>query len=258
MGATVVAVAVALVATLVYASIDAGRPVVESGPTTAPGAPQATPVTQPEEETTTTKPPENLSPEALEGKVSASVRTVRSLDEGGQPTEGTAFVVGSFGGQTLLLTSLAVVRAATRAPSPPINLGDGQEATLWTWEEGRDLALLVVPGAIASLPWINSSAGIRPGEKIYAGAPGRLSAGVIVGTSSEGIEHNIVVDGPLQGAPLVNQKGEVLAMASRAYNPGGTGTETVFTGIPIGVACEQVLRCGGGNTRQEGTSTTQP
>lgn len=255
--ATALAAIVALVATLVYATVDAGRP-LEGGPTTiADASGDATPsvvITEPQ--VTTTKPPEVLSPDALAKKLSGSVRSVKTLDEAGQPVEGTAFVVGSFGGQTLFLTSLALVRSGTRAPAPPIALGDNRQATLWTWDEPRDLALLVIGGIIESLPWVTANAGPKQGERLFTSNGSKLVAGVILASSAAGIEHNIFVDDRLQGAPLVNQKGEVLAMASSAYNPGGKGTDTVFTGVPIGLACEQVLRCGSGNTTASSTSPT--
>ena len=256
---TALAAVVSFVATLVYATVDAGRP-IESGPTTVPGASsETTPsVTITEPQTSTTKVPENLPPDALAAKVNASVRTVKTLSEDGQPVEGTAFVVGSFGGQTLLLTSFTLVRAGTRAPTPPITLGENRQATLWTWQEARDLALLVVPGSIESLPWVNAAAAPKPGERVFTVKDGRLVTGVILGTSLTGLEHNIFVDDKLQGAPLVNQKGEVLGMASRAYNPDGKGTETLFIGVPIAFACDQVLRCGSGNTTPSSTAPASP
>ena len=253
------AAVVSFVATLVYATVDAGRPIAR-GPTTVPGGPtETTPRVQIiEPETTTTKVPENLPPDALARKLAASVRPVKTLDEAGQPLEGTAFVAGSFGGQTLLLTSLAVVRAGTRAPAPTITIGDDRQATLWTWQEGRDLALLVIPGNIESLPWANASSAPKPGDRVFSLKDGKLATGVVLGSSPTGLEHNIFVDDKLQGAPLVNQKGDVLAMASRDYNPDARGTETLFVGVPISFACEQVLRCGEGNTTPSSTALTSP
>ena len=252
---TALAVAVAFVATLIYATVDAGR-TLSSGPTTVPGASEGTTprveITEPQ--TSTTKVPENLPPEALTAKLAGAVRAVKTMSEDGQPVEGTAFVVGSFGGQTLLLTSFALVRAGTRAPAPPITVGDSRQATLWTWQEGRDLALLVISGNIESLPWVNASAAPKAGERLFSIKDGRLVTGVVLANTLTGVEHNIFVDEKLQGAPLVNQKGEVLGMASRTYNPDGRGTETLFIGVPIGLTCDQVLRCGQGNTTASSTT----
>ena len=253
---TALAVVVSFVATLIYATVDAGRP-IQGGPTTLPGGPtETTPkVTINEPQTSTTKVPEDLPPDVLTEKLAESVRVVKTLSEEGQPLQGTAFVVGSFGGQTLLLTSFALVRAGTRAPAPPITLGDSdRQATLWTWQEAKDLALLVISGGIASLPWFNASTPPKAGERVFSIKDGKLVTGLILSSSLNGIEHNIFTDDKLQGAPLVNQKGEVLAMSSRAYNPDGKGTETLFIGVPIAFACDQVLRCGSGNTTASSTA----
>lgn len=252
------ALVVALVSTCVYAQVDAGR-TITTEPTTVPPPPR--PGAPSERGPDVRRAPEVLPESDLAKKAAASVRMVKTQDESGQPVEGSAFVVGSFGGQTLLLTSFAVVRAATRAPAPTITVEGSGQVTLWTWQEDKDLALLVVPGGIETLPW---ASGARVGEKIWAaGAGQKLAVGVVTATAA-GIEHNIFTEGVRQGAPLVNQKGEVVAMASAVYNPTGKATDTVFYGVPIRAACEKVLRCGGGTTSPTsggsgaGATTTTP
>ncbi|MDQ4097672.1 MAG: serine protease [Actinomycetota bacterium] len=249
--AATLAVVAALVATVVYAQIDAGR-TISGDPVSEPRVP-APPPTVEEASTASTLP--LLSPEELATRVDASVQALHTFDDAGQPVDATAFVVGSFGGQTLLLTSLAAVRAGIRAPQPPITL-DGRNATLWTWHEERDLALLVIGGAYESLGW--AAAPPRAGDKIFAGGAGRnLGMGVVTATPDGAIEHNIFTEPVRQGAPIVNQRGEVLAMASLTYNPSGKASDTVFIGVPIRTACERVLRCGSGNT-SPGAATTTP
>lgn len=246
------AVVVAFVATVVYANIDASRSVGDSSAGVRSESVRVTPAIS--DGRTATTLPENLSPEELASKIETSVRTVRTRDESGQPVEGTAFVVGSFGGQTLLLTSFAVVRANTKAPGPGITLGESRQATLWTWQEDRDLALLVTGGNIESLPW--AEAVPNPNEQLWVGAAGQKpSIGITVAASTIGIDHNIFIDDIRQGAPLVNRRGEVVGMASKVYNPTGTGTDTRFTAVPIRVACERVLRCGSGNTTADGAGS---
>ncbi|MEW6153541.1 MAG: trypsin-like peptidase domain-containing protein [Actinomycetota bacterium] len=252
---TVLAVTAAFVATLVWASVDAGRPLVEeTGDQSGDPDGTAPPTTRPI--TTTTAGPTGLTEAELAAKVAASVRPVVTADESGQRVQGSAFVVGSFGGQTLLLTSFAVVKANTRAPGPGITLDGDRQATLWTWHEALDLALLVVPGAIESLPWAEAPPEVN--EKVYVGAAGqRLAVGIALGSSDAWSQHNIFVDDARQGAPLVNAEGEVIGMASRAYNPGGRGTDSVFFAVPINAACERVLRCGSGNAGP-GEATATP
>ena len=85
--------------------------------------------------------------EELVKKVRGSLFFVSSLDEGGAASVGTGFVVASDSNQSLLLTSYSTVRAATHQPGPPITVRQGDQAvkaTLWTWQEDKDLALLIL------------------------------------------------------------------------------------------------------------------
>jgi S1-C subfamily serine protease len=204
-----------------------------------------------DEPTSTTRP--DLSVEALTKKESPSVLTVSTLNSAGQPVEGTAFVAATPGGQTLLLTSLSVVEASTRQPAPDITLkGDRYNgpATLWTWDPGHDLALLVVgrTGAPA-LPWAADTGAAKVGDKLFAvAAGGQVRPGVVTALSDAAVQHNVFVDDHVRGAPLVNVKGEVLGVASAAYTAGGAPTDTSFFGVPLAAACAVVLHCGGGST----------
>jgi S1-C subfamily serine protease len=201
---------------------------------------------------TTTKPPEILGPEGIAAKAGPSVWAVGSLDDAGRPVEGSGFIVGSFGGQTFLLTSLSIVRAATRNPGPEVRVRNGStelQATLWTWHEDRDLALLVIGRAVPSLSWADGDPAPKAGDKVYVlgGGGGGPVAGVMDGVSEANVRHNVFIDERRQGAPLLNERGQVLGMASLSFNPGATNAETVFYAVPIEAACERVLTCGGGN-----------
>jgi S1-C subfamily serine protease len=200
--------------------------------------------------------------EALVKKVSPSVWFVNTLDEAGQPSVGSAFVVASDGEQSLLVTSFNTVRAATRQPGPAINVRKGDEqikATLWTWQEEKDLALLVVGKAnLPKLEFVPREPPLKIGERVFSmsglgAAGGAVSQGFIADVSSAGIQHDAAVGSAFQGGPLLNDKGEVLAVSSRAYAPLGFGTEAVFFGIPIRAACEKVLRCPDGGTPSAGS-----
>jgi S1-C subfamily serine protease len=150
-----------------------------------------------------------------------------------------------------MLTSFSAVRAATNSPGPEIivrNGGSQTTATLWTWQEDRDLALLVVPRPAPPLPWVGDERAPKAGDKVFVASEGTdLVQGKITSISSTGIEHDIPVDGLRQGGALINDRGEVLGMASSEYNPGGVGTDRIFIAIPIRNACEQVLSCSSGN-----------
>jgi S1-C subfamily serine protease len=209
---------------------------------------------------TTTK-LEVLSVDALARKVAPSVWRVTTMDEAGKPVEVSAMVAGSFGGESFLLTTFSAVRAATKSPGPEIivrNGGTQTTATLWTWQEDQDLALLVVSRPSPPLPWAGDSHVSKAGDKVFVAAEGTgLVQGKITSVSSTGIEHDIAIDGLRQGGPLINDRGEVLGMASSEYNPGGTGTDRIFIAVPIRNACEQVLSCSSGEPSAS-PPTTQP
>jgi S1-C subfamily serine protease len=178
------------------------------------------------------------------------VWTVNTLDENGMPIDGSGFIAGSFGGQTFLLTSLSIVKAATRIPGPDIvvhNGGSDVKATLWTWQEDKDLALLVIGRTAPSLNWADNDPAAKPGDKVYVlGGGGGAVAGVLTSVSPASIGHNVFVDPHRQGAPLLNEKGQVLGMVSLALTPGALPTDTNFLAVPITAACDKVLSCGGG------------
>jgi S1-C subfamily serine protease len=256
----VAAVAIGFVGALVYTSSDNASLTAADPADQARAAPTVPDKATVPEGPTTTKAPEVLTPDALAKKVAPSVWTVSSLDDAGRAVEGSAFVAGSSGGQTFLLTSLAVVRAATRIPGPDVvvrNGGAEVKATLWTWQEDRDLALLVIGRAAPSLPWVGDNPAPKAGDKVYvvSGGGGAPVAGVIGALSGASIQHNVFVDGPRQGAPLLNEKGEVLGMVSQAFNPGGAGTDNTFFAVPVRSSCDRVLSCGSGNISVSPTST---
>lgn len=195
----------------------------------------------------TTTRPEFFSVDALAKEVAPSIWSVATLDEAGRPVEASAVAVGSFGGQSFLLTPLAVVSASTRIPGPEItvrNGGTSANATLWTWQEDRDLALLVITRDAPPLPWAGTAGAELTGQKIFVAAPGApLAPGVVSSASPDGIQHNVFVEGARQGGALINQAGELLGMVSRDYNPGGVGTDRIFVAVPVRSACGQILAC---------------
>jgi S1-C subfamily serine protease len=190
--------------------------------------------------------------DALVKKVQASVWFVSTLDEGGQPSVGSAFVVASDSNQSLLLTSFNTVRAATHAPGPQVTVRKGDEqikATLQTWQEDKDLALLIIPKAnLPKLTFVPKDPPLKTGERVFAvsglgASGGAISQGFIADVSSAGVQHDAAIGSAFQGGPLLNDKGEVLAVSSRAYAPLGFTTDGVYFGVPIQSSCEKVLKC---------------
>jgi S1-C subfamily serine protease len=189
-------------------------------------------------------------------QVSPTVFFIHTLDEAGQPSVGSAFVVASDADQSLLLTSYTTIRAATHNPRPDVFARQGAtetKVTVWTWEPQRDLALLILPkGNLPHLSFIPVSPPLQVGERVFAvsglGSSGAaVTQGFISDVSAAGIQHNAAVAPAFQGGPLVDSDGNVMAVASRAYAPLNFATDSVWFGVPIRAACEKVLKCPAGD-----------
>jgi S1-C subfamily serine protease len=185
----------------------------------------------------------------------ASVWFVSTLDEAGQPSVGTAFVVFSDSEQSFLLTSYTTVRAATVEPQPEVHLRKGDDEVLVevaSWDPANDLALLTVDRpSLPALTWAPTEPPTQVGDRVFVvsglgAAGGSISQGFVAGVSAEGIQHDAPVGAAFQGGPLLNSKGEVLAVASRAYAPLGFAPQAVFFGVPIRSSCAQVIQCPSG------------
>lgn len=198
--------------------------------------------------------------DALVKKVRPSLFFVNTLDEAGQPSVGTAFAVASDSEQTLLVTSHNTIRAATRKPGPAIQVRQGNDdfkVELWTWDEDKDLALLVL--AKGSVPRLSlaSKDPRKTGERIFVvsglgGAGGSITQGFVADVSGSGLQHDAAVGQAFQGGPMITSDGEVLAVASRAYAPLGFASDGVFFAPVIRAACEKVLKCPGGDNVARG------
>ena len=189
-------------------------------------------------------------------KVAPSVYFVHTLDQNGQPAEGSAFVVASDNQQSLLVTSFATVSASTRSPGPAIFVrknGADIRARLWTWDPANDLALLIVNQA--NLPKLTNapeSPGLRIGDQVYAVSGLGSQGGSIAGGTVADVSSNVVQDtaavGPAgQGGPVINNNGDVVGIASLTYAPVGFSSSGMFFTVPWASACSHILRCPGGN-----------
>jgi S1-C subfamily serine protease len=187
----------------------------------------------------------------LLAKTAPSVWFVDTFDEAGAPSVGSAFVAFSDDDQTFLVTSFRTVRAATRNPAPEIAVSKGGErlgATLWTWDENRDLALLAIDkGGSPRLEWGGLDA-VQVGDRVFVvsglgAAGGAVSQGLVADVSGEGIQHDAPIGAAFQGGPLVNSNGEVIGIASRQYAPLKFDPEAVFFAPPVGTTCDSLLDC---------------
>jgi S1-C subfamily serine protease len=189
-----------------------------------------------------------------------SLWSIRTFDEGGQPTVGTAFVVASDAEKSFLLTSLSVVRASIVRPGPEILLQQDKTqatATLWSWQEDRDIALLILQkGNLPKLQWAKSD-GTKVGTQVFAvsgfgTAGGAVTNGFIADVSTSGVQHSAALGTPFRGGPLLDGTGKVVAVLSKSYAPFGFASDGVWFAPPVTAACDKVLKCPNGQVTGAG------
>jgi S1-C subfamily serine protease len=200
-----------------------------------------------------------------------SLWSVRTFDEGGQPTVGTAFVVASDAEKSFLLTSLSVVRAAIVRPGPEIFLQQDKTqatATLWSWQEDNDIALLIVQkGNLPKIQWAKSDS-TKVGTQVFAvsgfgTAGGAITNGFIADVSTSGVQHSAALGTAFRGGPLLDGTGKVVAVLSKSYSPFGFASEGVWFAPPVAASCNKVLKCPNGQVtgagpEQAGVPATVP
>ena len=193
---------------------------------------------------------------ALVRQAGPSLFFVKTLDQSGQPSVGSAFVVASSPTQSLLLTSYTTVEAATHSPAPQVVVQQGANlpitVTVRTWDPAHDLALIVLPrGGLPVLTPAPASPAPAAGERVFAmsglgASGGSISQGAITEVSAQGIEHNTPISVAFQGGPLLDSSGHVLGVTSRAYAPLGFSSNGVWFAPYLNAACQRVLNCPGG------------
>lgn len=190
--------------------------------------------------------------EELLAGAAPSVFFVSTLDEAGQPSVGTAFVLFSDSERSFLLTSYTTVRALTVDPGPGLEVRQGDRtigAELDAWDEGRDLALLVAEDD-PNLPAIGVAdpSGIEVGDRVFAvsalgTAGGALTQGVVADVAANGVQHDAPVGPQFQGGPLLDAEGKLVGITSRRYAPLGFLPDTVFFAVPVREACAELVQC---------------
>ena len=181
-----------------------------------------------------------------------SVWLLESRDEDGEIITGSAFAVVEYREGTALVTSYALVMAATTEPSPGIDLIKGNEriaAQLWAWDAERDVALLVVDREIPLLEFA-SDRGQREsvGARVFAlagvgGSGATASPGVLLDHSQIGLQHTAPIGTLFRGGPLLNGEGKVLGVASDHYRPFGMDPGDVRQAPDVRAICVQILEC---------------
>ena len=181
-----------------------------------------------------------------------SVWLLETRDESGQVAHGSAFAIVGHRGGTALVTSYQVVIASASAPAPGIELVKGNDripAELWAWDEERDLALLVVDRQIPILQMAGDNAQMQSvGGRVFAmsgygGQGATASPGVLLDHSPIGLQHTAPLATFFNGGPLLNSEGQVLGMASNAYNPFELEPGQVHMAPDVRAICVEILQC---------------
>ncbi len=188
----------------------------------------------------------------LPASAGPSVWLVETRDEAGKVGHGSAFAIVGHRGGTALVTSYQVVIASASAPSPGIELVKGNSripAELWSWDEERDLALLVVDQQIPILQMAGNNAQLDSvGGRVFAmsgygGQGATASPGVLLDHSPIGLQHTAPLATFFNGGPLLNSEGQVLGMASNSYNPFELEPGQVHMAPDVRGICVEILQC---------------
>jgi len=193
---------------------------------------------------------------SLVQKVGKSIWFVQTLDDTGAPSVGSAFVVASDSGHSVLVTSYSVVKAATHAPGPDIFLVKGDDrikAHLDNWVEESDLAVVTIDrGGLPKLDWVPQNEQPRVGERAFVGSGlgaggASVTQGFVSDVSQNALQHDAAIGAPFQGGPMLNSNGQVTGVASMTYAPYGFAPSGVHYAVPIRSTCDKLLRCPAGN-----------
>ncbi len=190
----------------------------------------------------------------LPALVGPSVWRLETRDEDGRPVTGSAFAVAPHQGGTAFVTSLSLVLASTTSPSPDIELVKGTDRVavqLWTWDAERDLAIVVADRVVPALP-LASDDRVRAatGHALFAlsGVGGRdatAAPGQLLDRSEVGVQHTAPIGQLFIGGPLLTGSGEVVGVATAAYEPYGVSGGPVWSAPDVSGLCAAVLDCPG-------------
>lgn len=178
-----------------------------------------------------------------------SVWSIRSLDDNGLATSGSAFAVIDHQGGTGLITQLDVVRSGIVTPAPPIELVKGDrviQATLWTWDEVNGLALIVTDEVLPLLDIADvDEADLLLGRSVFAvsgfGARGATaSPGLMLDRSVQGLQHTAALGPVFNGGPILDGFGRVLGMTTSEVAP---EFGDIKVAVDASTFCQRVLRC---------------
>lgn len=186
---------------------------------------------------------------SLLAKIGPSVAYVLGQDATGAPATGSGFVVTSTPAETWVITNWRAVAgaAATKAPVR-VRVGPGeQEGQVWSWDERRDLALVIIKTpSLPVLEWAQGDPEI--GSRVWAvgSSPGKLksaaSSGYLLDIAPDGVL--IDADFPVSslGGPVLNGEGKVIGVLTANYAPEGYPPSQGWA-VPIRLTCQKIIKC---------------
>lgn len=184
-------------------------------------------------------------------KVGPSIAQVSGSDAAGAPRTGSGFIVTSDDNESWVLTNYNFL-AGTVSQKGQVRLragGGERQATVWSWDEGRDIALIILKvGKLPAIEWAKDTPSV--GSPIWAvgSAPGKFgaaaSSGYLLDVSDGGLLTDADVADHFTGGPLLDKSGKVLGVLSLAYAPQGYPPSNGWA-VPIRLSCQRVLRCPG-------------
>ena len=164
----------------------------------------------------------------------------------------SAFTVFSNEQETFLVTTYTVAALEDGGALPAVNvfLPDQTVALrVHNFDAERDLAVLVADGGpLPVLEWRPPDESLSLGDAIYAigvAGPGTPTVveGTVAGQSAEAIVPNVQLNSFLEGGPLIDASGQVVAVASQTYSPFGVVPGTLRYAPPIRLVCERLIDC---------------
>lgn len=182
-------------------------------------------------------------------KVGPSIAHVSGVDANNAPGSGSGFIVTSNNNESWVLTNLKIVAGSASQRQPVrVRLGNSErEGTVWSWDDRRDLALIILKtGNLPVLEWESSEPEV--GSLVWAigtGA-GKLGAvasqGHVMDSGSSGYLVDSDVPASSLGGPLLTKSGKVLGVLTANYAPEGLPPSPGWV-VPIRQSCQKVLRC---------------
>jgi S1-C subfamily serine protease len=164
----------------------------------------------------------------------------------------SAFTVFSNEQETYLITTHRVAALDDGGVLPTVNVFLPEQTValqVHNYDPDRDLAILVAQGGpLPVLDWRPAEEDVNLGDAIYAvgvAGPGTptIVEGAVAGASDAAIVPNMQLNSFLEGGPLIDASGNVVAVASQTYAPFGVVPGTLRYAPPIRLICERLLDC---------------